>query len=159
MFLLTRADDESSDALLGFVCQRDYQVVRRPGKSWLIFTTPLSFAGAHKRCLREGADLVTVSSPAENRDLNNAAKLAGVGPDGFWIGLVSGTGLRTANRAEWMWRSTEQTPTFDGWTKINSVSQPDNTIGVQGLTARMQTVDGGWGKPCKLAYHTSMWCM
>jgi hypothetical protein len=143
--LPTRADDESSDALLGFVCQRNYQVVRRPGKSWLIFTTPLNFAAAHTRCLREGADLVTVSSPAENRDLNNAATSAGVGPDGFWIGLVSSTGLRTTRRADWMWLSTERTPTFDGWTKANTA--PDNFKGLQGLTARMHP-DGGWGKPC-----------
>ena len=120
--------------------------MRRPGKSWLIFTTPLNFADARKRCLREGADLVSTSSLAENRELNSAARGAGTGD--FWVGLVSKTGLRTTKRADWMWLSTEQTPDFDGWTKMTGVTdvpQPDNFQGKQGLVARVNP-DGGWGK-------------
>ena len=82
----------------------DYKVVRRPGKSRLIFTTPLNFAEARKRCLREGADLVSTSSLAENQELNSAAR--GAGTVDFWVGLVSKTGLRTTKRADWMWLST-----------------------------------------------------
>ncbi len=123
----------------------DYHIVRRPGKSWLIFPAPLStFADARRRCQKEGGDLVTVSSPEENRQLNNAARSVGCGD--FWIGLVSKTGLRTTDKSEWAWISqygTGNTPTFDGW-KSAPPAQPDNSRGLQGLTARMETF--GWGK-------------
>lgn len=68
---------------------------------------------------------------------------------GFWIGLVSKTGLRTIyNAAEWMWLSTGQTPEFNGW----RFDQPDDARMTQGLTARVSPAvfdrEYRWGKPC-----------
>lgn len=129
----------------------DYQVVQRPGKLWMIFLSTVTFANARARCLQEGAELVSVSSPEENAALVSAARSAGVWAGGnhltFWIGLVSKTGLRTTNKTEWMWLSTGQTPTFDGWSKAGGQygARPDNYMNQQGLTAIVHS-DGSWGK-------------
>ena len=144
--------------LLSALPRADYTVVRRPGKSWLIFSAPLGFAKARERCNQEGFELVSVSSQEENQDLFNAAKSGGIVSDGFWIGLVAKKksrrrpvpgrdveGTPTTNKADWMWLSTSETPSFDGWSVLNG-GQPDNAQGAQGVVARMQS-DAAWGKP------------